>query len=70
MDLPPGHGKSGRPSVLVTLSGDSRVITARILLSRQTGDLIDALALVAVRPLDQALRLRGAGPKEMDPDSE
>lgn len=41
MDIPLGYGQSGRPPVLVIVSGYSRVITARMLPSRQTGDLID-----------------------------
>lgn len=40
-DIPLGYGQSGRPPVLVIVSGYSRVITARMLPSRQTGDLID-----------------------------
>ncbi|MFG2859001.1 IS21 family transposase [Streptomyces mirabilis] len=42
VDIPLGYGQSGRPPVLVIVSGYSRVITARMLPSRQTGDLIDA----------------------------
>ncbi|MFI1586231.1 IS21 family transposase [Embleya sp. NPDC020630] len=41
VDIPLGYGQSGRPPVLVVVSGYSRVITARMLPSRQTGDLID-----------------------------
>ncbi|MEV5086223.1 DDE-type integrase/transposase/recombinase, partial [Streptomyces sp. NPDC056159] len=41
VDVPLGYGQSGRPPVLVIVSGYSRVITARMLPSRQTGDLID-----------------------------
>ncbi|MEV7771097.1 IS21 family transposase [Kitasatospora sp. NPDC086791] len=41
VDIPLGYGQSGRPPVLVLVSGHSRVITARMLPSRQTGDLID-----------------------------
>ncbi|MFI8458391.1 IS21 family transposase, partial [Kitasatospora sp. NPDC085464] len=41
VDIPLGYGQSGRPPVLVIVSGYSRVITARMLPSRQTGDLID-----------------------------
>ncbi|MBB4921898.1 transposase [Kitasatospora kifunensis] len=41
VDIPLGYGQSGRPSVLVIVSGYSRVITARMLPTRQTGDLID-----------------------------
>ncbi|MFF4291543.1 IS21 family transposase [Streptomyces sp. NPDC001601] len=40
-DIPLGYGQSGRPPVLVMVSGYSRVITARMLPSRRTGDLID-----------------------------
>ncbi|MCY0947265.1 IS21 family transposase [Streptomyces antarcticus] len=40
-DIPLGYGQSGRPPVLVIVSGYSRVITARMLPSRTTGDLID-----------------------------
>jgi transposase len=40
-DIPLGYGQLGRPPVLVIVSGYSRVITARMLPSRQTGDLID-----------------------------
>ncbi|MFB7328739.1 hypothetical protein ACFC0E_39675, partial [Streptomyces sp. NPDC056190] len=41
VDVPLCYGQSGRPPVLVIVSGYSRVITARMLPSRQTGDLID-----------------------------
>lgn len=41
VDIPLGYGQMGRPPVLVVVSGYSRVITARMLPSRQTGDLID-----------------------------
>jgi transposase len=41
VDIPLGYGQTGRPPVLVIVSGYSRVITARMLPSRQTGDLID-----------------------------
>ncbi|MFF4148229.1 IS21 family transposase [Streptomyces sp. NPDC001698] len=41
VDIPLGYGQSGRPPVLVIVSGYSRVITTRMLPSRQTGDLID-----------------------------
>lgn len=41
VDIPLGYGQMGRPPVLVIVSGYSRVITARMLPSRQTGDLID-----------------------------
>ncbi|WP_406088846.1 IS21 family transposase [Kitasatospora purpeofusca] len=41
VDIPLGYGQSGRPPVLVLVSGYSRVITARMLPSRQSGDLID-----------------------------
>jgi hypothetical protein len=41
VDVPLGYGQSGRPPVLVIVSGYSRVITARMLPSGQTGDLID-----------------------------
>jgi transposase len=41
VDIPLGYGQCGRPPVLVIVSGYSRVITARMLPSRQTGDLID-----------------------------
>ncbi|MFB7126421.1 IS21 family transposase [Kitasatospora sp. NPDC056273] len=40
-DIPLGYGQSGRPPVLVIVSGYSRMITARMLPSRQTNDLID-----------------------------
>lgn len=40
-DNPLGHGQTGRPPVLVIVSGHSRVITARMLPSRQTGELFD-----------------------------
>ncbi|MEU1569483.1 DDE-type integrase/transposase/recombinase, partial [Streptomyces mirabilis] len=40
-DIPLGYGQTGRPPVLVMVSGYSRVITARMLPSRTTGDLID-----------------------------
>ncbi|WP_316784822.1 IS21 family transposase [Streptomyces sasae] len=41
VDIPLGYGQSGRPPVLVIVSGYSRVIAARMLPSRTTGDLID-----------------------------
>jgi transposase len=40
-DIPLGYGQSGRPPVLVIVSGYSRMISARMLPSRTTGDLID-----------------------------
>jgi transposase len=40
-DIPLGWGQTGRPPVLVMVSGYSRVIGARMLPSRTTGDLID-----------------------------
>ena len=40
-EIPLGFGQSGRPPVLVMVSGYSRVIAARLLPSRQAGDLID-----------------------------
>ncbi|GAA1935440.1 IS21 family transposase [Streptantibioticus ferralitis] len=39
--IPLGYGQTGRPPVLVMVSGYSRVIAARMLPSRRTGDLID-----------------------------
>lgn len=39
-DIPLGFGQSGRPPVLVIVSGYSRVITARMLPSRQAADLV------------------------------
>lgn len=41
VDIPLGYGQCGRPPVLVIVSGYSRVITARMLPSRRSGDLID-----------------------------
>jgi transposase len=41
VDIPLGYGQSGRPPVLVIVAGYSRVICARMLPSRTTGDLID-----------------------------
>ncbi|WP_329347227.1 IS21 family transposase [Streptomyces sp. NBC_01261] len=41
VDIPLGYGQSGRPPVLVMVSGYSRIIAARMLPSRMTGDLID-----------------------------
>lgn len=41
VSVPLGHGQAGSPPVLVLVSGYSRVITARMLPSRQAGDLID-----------------------------
>ncbi|WP_274919502.1 IS21 family transposase [Streptomyces sp. WZ-12] len=38
--IPLGYGQTGRPPVLVMVSGYSRVIAARMLPSRRTGDLI------------------------------
>ncbi|MFE5538861.1 IS21 family transposase [Streptomyces sp. NPDC056492] len=40
-DVPLGYGQSGRMPVLVMVSGYSRMITARMLPSKRTGDLID-----------------------------
>jgi transposase len=40
-DIPLGYGQSGRPPVLVMVSGYSRIIAARMLPIRTTGDLID-----------------------------
>ncbi|MEW1909441.1 IS21 family transposase [Kitasatospora sp. NPDC085895] len=40
-DIPLGYGQTGRPPVLVMVSGYSRVITARMLPTRTTADLID-----------------------------
>ncbi|MFF1792552.1 IS21 family transposase, partial [Kitasatospora sp. NPDC058243] len=40
-DIPLGYGQSRRMPVLVVVSGYSRVITARMLPSGRTGDLID-----------------------------
>ncbi|MFF3159101.1 DDE-type integrase/transposase/recombinase, partial [Streptomyces sp. NPDC057910] len=40
-DIPLGYGQQGRPPVLVMVSGYSRMITARMLPTRMTGDLID-----------------------------
>lgn len=41
VDIPLGYGQSGRPPVLVMVSGYSRIIAARMLPTRTTGDLID-----------------------------
>jgi transposase len=41
VDIPLGYGQQGSPPVLVMVSGYSRVITARMLPTRTTGDLID-----------------------------
>ncbi|WMX45962.1 IS21 family transposase [Streptomyces roseicoloratus] len=41
VDIPLGYGQTGRPPVLVMVSGYSRVIAARMLPSKRTGDLID-----------------------------
>ncbi|MGW9033083.1 IS21 family transposase [Streptomyces sp. NPDC055722] len=41
LDIPLGYGQVGRPPVLVMVSGYSRMITARMLPSRRTSDLID-----------------------------
>lgn len=41
VDIPLGYGQCGRPPALVIVSGYSRVITARMLPSMTTGDLID-----------------------------
>uniref|UniRef100_UPI001FE45B86 DDE-type integrase/transposase/recombinase n=1 Tax=Actinacidiphila oryziradicis TaxID=2571141 RepID=UPI001FE45B86 len=40
MHIPVGYGQFGCPPVLVMVSGYSRVIAARMLPSRRTGDLI------------------------------
>jgi transposase len=41
VQVPLGWGQAGQPPVLVMVSGYSRVITARMIPSRQAGDLID-----------------------------
>ncbi|MGW1729390.1 IS21 family transposase [Streptomyces sp. NPDC002306] len=41
VDIPLGYGQTGRPPVLVMVSGHSRMITARMLPTRTTADLID-----------------------------
>lgn len=41
VDIPLGYGQTGRPPVLAIVSGYSRMITARMIPSRQAGDLID-----------------------------
>ncbi|MCX4974715.1 hypothetical protein [Streptomyces sp. NBC_00620] len=41
LDILLGYGQSGRPPVLVMVSGYSRIIAARMLPTRTTGDLID-----------------------------
>ncbi|MEU5307117.1 IS21 family transposase [Streptomyces noursei] len=41
VDIPLGYGQTGRPPALVMVAGYSRMITARMLPSRKTGDLID-----------------------------
>jgi transposase len=41
VDIPLGYGQSGRPPVLVMVCGYSRIIAARMLPTRTTGDLID-----------------------------
>jgi len=41
VDIPLGYGQTGRPPVLAIVTGYSRVITARMIPSRQAGDLID-----------------------------
>jgi transposase len=41
VDIPLGYGQWGRPPVLVMVCGYSRIIAARMLPSRMTGDLID-----------------------------
>jgi transposase len=41
VDIPLGYGQTGRPPVLAIVAGYSRMITARMLPSRQAGDLID-----------------------------
>lgn len=40
VDIPLGFGQTGRPPVLVTVADYSRVITARMLPSRQAADLV------------------------------
>ncbi|MEY9987988.1 transposase [Streptomyces sp. V4I8] len=40
-EIPLGYGQTGQPPVLVMVSGYSRMIAARMLPSRRTGDLID-----------------------------
>jgi transposase len=41
VDIPLGYGQVGRPPVLAIVAGYSRMITARMIPSRQAGDLID-----------------------------
>jgi len=41
VEVPVGHGQTGKLPVLVTVTGYSRVIAARLLPSRQAPDLID-----------------------------
>jgi transposase len=41
VDIPLGYGQAARPPVLAIVAGYSRMITARMIPSRQAGDLID-----------------------------
>src|SRR5256886_4590108 len=61
-DIPLGFGQVGRPPVLVIVSGYSRVITSRMLPSRQSPDLLAGhWALI---------NGRGRGPKALVGDNE
>lgn len=62
VDIPLGYGQGGRPPVLVMVSGYSRMIAARMLPSRTTGDLIDGHW--------RLLSLWGAVPKTLVWDNE
>ncbi|GAA0301566.1 hypothetical protein GCM10009540_21110 [Streptomyces turgidiscabies] len=61
-DFPLGYGQTGRPPVLVMVSGYSRVIAARMPPSRRSGDLTDGHW--------RLLTVRGAVPRILVRDNE
>ena len=62
VDIPLGHGQTGRPPVLVMVASHSRLITARMIPSRRTGDLLAGMLLL--------LELIGGVPKRLLWDNE
>lgn len=49
VDVPLGHGQAGRPPVLVMVASHSRFITAVMIPSRRTGDLLAGMQLLLER---------------------
>ena len=62
MDVPLGFGQAGRPAVLVMVSGYSRWISARMIATRQSADLLAGQWLLVER--------LGAVPKTLVWDNE